>query len=327
MRQYRCRMDRRRLAGLGVLAAAVVALAVGTGLARPPIGGAAQASPVDSPPQVGDCLYAGPDGPWVMTSDGSALEDRAHARWYAACGDPWFGEVVAVRTPADIQADLTTNRSGVGFDPCAAATSAYLGRPVIAGVAGWQPVAIFAVQLEPDLRQRAAGQRWQACVLGPLAFGPGGEPRPWASAQGGLPISTELLRGRWNEPDLRNRVGQCESGPPGAATPVFCGSAHDREVVAWGSWERSVDAATLQQGCAVQAAAMMQRSEPTVAGTLAVDVTVPSIDGASAEVLASDAEFDSVGSARCVIRAANPARQLTATVIGLGDGPVPLTSE
>lgn len=55
-------MERRRLVGVAVLAAAVLALAVGAELGRPPLHGVAAAPPIDPPPQVGDCLYEAQGG-------------------------------------------------------------------------------------------------------------------------------------------------------------------------------------------------------------------------------------------------------------------------
>lgn len=312
-------VDRRRLAGVGVLASAVLALAVGAGLNRPLSPGSAQAAPVDRPPQIGDCLYADSAGPWVMRDDGGNYDDRPHSRWYEPCLDPWFGEVVGVRTQADIQKDLSENRVGPDFDPCTALTAAYLGRPDVSAVAGWAPVATSATALDPDLRQQASGQRWQACVVPPLAVGPGGTPTTGGFAQGG-PRTTETLRGRWQEPDFRNRLGSCSSGPPDATTLVFCGDPHDRETLARGWWDEPTAAVVLLQGCARQAALVMQRDQDE---TLAIEVQVDN-GGDDSEILTIDSPMNAYGAAICSIRAANHDQQLTATVIDLGDRPVPI---
>lgn len=316
-------MDQRRLAGVGVLAAAVIALSVGTGLSRPLLVGTAGPPPVAPPPRVGDCLYAGPEGPWDRHRPDGTLADAAYSRWYAPCGDPWFGEVVGVRDRADVERESTQAGYGVGVDPCASATRAYLGRPEVPAVEEWFPVTPGAGAMDPDRRQLASGQNWLACVFGPPAWGPDGQQIDYELYTGAT--TTESLRGRWDDVRVRDRFGVCEAGPPADRFGVFCGAPHDREVLAWGRWIEPTQAAALQSSCSRQVALLMMSDDPTVAGALVVDVLADDTVGTPVPITA-DTRLESVGSAACVIRAADPARRLTSTVVGLGDGPAPITT-
>ena len=314
-------MDRRRVAGVGVLAAAVIALSVGTGLSRPLTVGTASAPPVAPPPQVGDCLYAGPDGPWDWgRGDGSgdqSWELVGYNRWYAACRDPWFAQVVGVRAQADVAREAAEAGPG-GSDPCAAATASYLGRPEVPRVDGWYPVSASGAGLDPDRRQLLSGQRWTACVLGPPWWDPDGH---MVDDPGTGPRTTETLRGRWDDPALRDRVGSCESGPLDLSVGTFCGGPHDRELLAWSTWPQPTDATTLIEGCAAQAARLMRRD--TVAGGLTTEVVL--FGPTQPEIATAQTPLTDVGGANCVVRATDPAAQLTATVVGLGDRPDPIT--
>lgn len=317
-------MDRRRVAGVGVLAAAVIAVSVGAGLGRPQVVGTASAPPVAPPPQVGDCLYAGPKGPWDRVRADGTLEDVAYTRRYAPCRDPWYGEVVGVREQAAVQNELALADDGGRRDPCAASAAVFLGRPEVPAVDGWFPITAGAGGLQPDRRQLASGQHWLACVFGPPAWGPGGEPVEYVPSIGAR--TTESLRGRWDDIDVRNRFGFCGSGPPVNRSGVFCGEAHDRELLAWGSWFEPTDAAALQQGCSRQAALVMQRKDPTVDGAVVVEVLVDDNLTAIPSVLTGQTTLEPQGSATCTVRAADPGRRLDATVVGLGGRPAPLTT-
>lgn len=319
----RAGLESRRLAGVGVLAAAVLALAVGTGLGRPLVVGVASAPPVDPPPQVGDCLYAGPDGPWDTARFDGSWQDMAYHRWYGPCREPWFGEVVGIRTQADIQADLAESRVGPGFDPCAARTAAYLGAQMVEPVDGWMPITISASTMEPNRRQYSSGPMWRACVLGAPWWTPDGEPYTPEGYVDAGPRTTESMRGRWSDAGVRNLFGQCEVGTGSDWAGAFCGAPHDREFLAWNLQSPSADGETLLRGCSQQAGRIMSRLDPTAGGELALDVMA--LDDTGQYVLVTPATVHREGSSpECRIRPADPAQQLTATVIGLGEGPVPL---
>lgn len=320
----RARLESRRLAGVGVLAIAVLALAVGAGLGRPLIVGVASAPPVDPPPQAGDCLYAGPDGPWNTARFDGSWQDMAYHRWYGPCREPWFGEVVGVRTQADMQTDLAESRVGPGFDPCAALTAAYLGVQRVEPVDGWVPITISASTLEPNRRQYSSGPMWQACVLGAPWWTPQGEPYTVEGAANSGPRTTEPLRGRWVDVSVRNTFGVCEQGSWTERNGVFCGAPHDREFMAQTTWDSATDLMTLERGCRQQIARVMGQPDPSGPDELAAEVVTYDEMGQLA-ALTDSTVLGEFGSAECYVRPADPSRQLTATVMGLGEGPVPLT--
>lgn len=320
----RARLESRRLAGVGVLAAAVLALAVGTGLGRPLVVGVASAPPVDPPPQVGDCLYAGPDGPWNTARFDGSWQDMAYHRWYGPCREPWFGEVVGIRTQADIQADLAESRVGPGFDPCAARTAAYLGAQMVEPVDGWMPVTISASTMEPNRRQYSSGPMWQACVLGAPWWTPQGEPYTSDGEVYSAPKTTQTLRGRWVDVSVRNMFGVCEKGSWTERSGVFCGAPHDREFVAHTTWDSSADPVVLERGCRQQISRVMGRQDSAGGDALAAELVTYDETG-QLTAFTETTELGESGAAECWVRPADPAQQLTATVIGLGEGPVPLT--
>lgn len=317
-------MDRRRVAGVGVLAAAVIAVSVGAGLGRPLVVGTASAPPVAPPPQVGDCLYAGSAGPWPWSRGAGSTGDNdwqmaGYTRWFGPCRDPWFGEVVGVREQADVMRELVDAAPG-GRDPCAAVTTAYLGRSEVTGVDGWEPVTVGGVGLDPDRRQSLAGQDWLACVLAPPAWDSNGQMVDLGPI-GGL-RTTESLRGRWADLGVRDRLGLCETGPLDLSFGAFCGAPHDRELLAWSRWQETADAATLIEGCRAQAARLMERD--TLAGAVTAEVVI--FGPGPPEIATAQTELPEQHGANCVVRATDPSAQLTATVIGLGDRPDPVTT-
>lgn len=328
-------MQSGRLGGVAVLAAAVLVLSVGSAVSRPDVVGVANPPPIDPQPQVGECLYAGPDGPWGTVDELQGYRENPYAHWFAPCRDPWYAQVVAVRTREDIAADLAASAIGPGPDDrCATGAAAFLGRPDVTDPAKhWSAFGTWTATLLPNQRQYAAGQMWEACVMT--------EP-PWTAD--GTPVlhgegqpdrrTTESLRGAWADPVFRDRVGFCQddrSGPD--ALPVFCGAAHGSEVLAWTSWPdpgwgadagARPDASTLLTTCADQAARMFQRADPTADGALAVDVWLA--DGGGYLDIGPEVELPEDGTAECSVHPSAPDRQLTGTLIGIGDGPVPLTA-
>lgn len=328
-------MQTGRLGGVAVLAVAVLVLAVGSALGRPDVVGVASAPPIDPPPQVGDCLYAGSEGPWGVVGPDGNYRENPYAHWFSTCGAPWYGEVVAVRSRADILAGLAASAYRPGpDDQCAAGAAAYLGRPDVADPAEhWAAFGTWTTTLMPNQRQYAAGQMWEACVMTPPSWAADGTLVLHGDVQSDARI-TESVRGAWVDPTFRDRVGSCRddrSGPD--AVSVFCGSIHGSEVLAWTSWPDPSwasdagdrpDAATLLATCADQASRMLQRRDSTAGGALTVDVWLA--NGGGYLDIAPGVDLPEDGSAECSVHPAASDRLLTATLVGIGEGPVPLTS-
>lgn len=319
-------MQSRRLVGLGVLAAAVLLLAAGAALGRPAVNGVAVAPPIDPPPQVGDCLFAGPGGPWGVRDDQGAYRQNPFARRFGPCQGEWFGEVVDVRSGAQMTQDLVSDRGlATAGAACAVAEREYLAAPDLSAVTGtWQTTVLSdSVPIGPDPRQYAAGQAWQACLLTPPQWTTEGR-SVVDGVDGRTGTTRDRLAGGWSDPDIRTRLGRCEDFGAGDRPAQFCGTAHDLEWLALGWWNTEAPSATrLRAACSELAARLMQRTDPTAGGTLTAEVSVIGMGG-FAMVVAADTTLPDSGSAQCLLRPTDGEQVLTGTLLGIGEGPVPL---
>ncbi|TKV57725.1 hypothetical protein FDO65_16390 [Nakamurella flava] len=311
-----------RPAGVAVLALAVMVLALGAGAAGRTVAGTAGAAPVGPTPAAGDCLLATTESAaqWI---DDNGL--RAPERSFGACeqGDD--------RTASEVVGEVAvilTERSGRPHDDCAEPVGRYVGFDGLPSRSSgdlWHPAGgTTVVVVNPDNRQWADGQRWQACVLLPPLFTADGVIDPVRATATNL----RSARGAWADPGYRNRLGDCLTvfaGPIAELTAsVFCGTAHDQERLAVASWERDApQAAYLRQTCGELAAGQLGATDRTRAGVLTTEVVVTDPDGHRAPV-AEDDTLAPEGQADCVIRPVDAGQQLTATLLGRRDAPLPL---
>lgn len=322
-------MDRRRLAGVAVLAAAVLAVAVGAGLGRPILApGVASALPVDPPPRVGDCLYAGPPD-WTSHRqlDGNfEFGPLEYGVRFGSCVAPWDAEVVDVRHFEQGEDPVDDPGDRPGVDGCAAGTALFVGRPDFADPDGrWLTDGPLSQRVPTHQRQFAAGQRWVACVLPTPLWDDSGRSTATSDPTGLAPTG-ETLRGQWRDPVMRDRWGVCGIGADGTGPIgfVFCGTPHDRERVAYTYWSEAPPADTLMDGCATQAARVTGLGNALGDGALASEVIVSGVDRAGNETLTAISDLRGGGSAQCWVRPVDPGMQLTATVVSLGSTPPPL---
>lgn len=319
-------MHSRRLLGLGVLAAAVLVLAIGSGLLRPSVTGLAQAPPVAPPPQVGECLFAGAGGPWGVRDGQGGYRQNPFAREFGPCQGEWFGEIVDVQAGAQMTKDLISDRGlASARRACAEAERTYLDAPDLSTLDGtWQSTVLTdSVPIGPDPRQYAAGQSWQACLLSAPQWTADG--RPVGDGVDGVAGTTGArLAGGWSDAGIRTRLGRCEDAGPGDRPGLFCGAPHDVEWLALGWWNTEAPpAAQLRTACVELAGRLMQRADPTAGGTLVAEVSVLGVAGAPT-VVGDDAVLPESGSAQCRLRPTDPDQVLTGTLLGVGEGPVPL---
>ena len=318
-------MATSRAAGVGVLAGAVLLLAVLAGQAPRTVGGTAVAAPVPGEPGVGQCLVEQASSDAVLSDDqglrspGRELRDcRTEAEPGVVGSTVVVGEVAAV----------LTERSGRPRDACAVGASIFVGGSGVVLAGAWTVAGGPAVLITgPDRRQWADGQRWQACVVVPSRWTADGVFDP---TRGIGPVLRESARGRWSDPTYRDRLGDCFAVYSGAVaellSPAFCGQGHELERL--GLSDGVVDprsAAVLRQTCRELAVARTTAADPTYDGQLRVAVVVTGPDGSSREIDDGD-ELPAEATADCVIRPADPSMLLTGTVIGLGAAPVPLAS-
>lgn len=324
-------MDRRRLAGAVVLAVAVLVLSIGAALSRPLVAGVASAPAINPQPQVGDCLYTGPQN-WSSlrpTSDDGASWGLDFSVVLARCDRPWNAQIVDVLMGVG-GSEITMvpgDRPSNGVDICAPGMALFLDRPDFSDPEQrWVPAGPSADPLPPDRRQFAVGQRWAACLLFPPKWDEFGEAVPVRS-EGDRFQTDEELRDRWRDPSVRDRMGVCGNGDAVVFDPstVYCGRAHDRELMAYTYWDVAPDPATLIDTCLHQSSRMTQRPDPTAGGVFRTEVVVQdrSVESASRTIDAASV-LDESWWAECWLRPTDPGQQLTATVIGLGAGDLPL---
>lgn len=213
---------------------------------------------------------------------------------------------------------------GPADNSCRALVARFLGQPFAADPTGlWTPAdRVPGHSVSPHRRQLADGQTWEACVVDPItATADVGEMTDEANAGGQRAV--ESVRGRWTDPAFRDLVGHCTLGTmTSTGSSAYCGAPHDLENLAWASWGEPPDAATLIATCTAQAARMMQRADPSADGVLVVETSYT--DGFSTLPLTPGVELPQGGFAECSLRPASTDQRLTATLVGWGEGPVPL---
>ncbi|WP_111767738.1 hypothetical protein [Nakamurella deserti] len=282
-------MNRRAAGAAALLLAFVLVLAV-RAVGHPGLPGSATAAPLPGPPPVGACL--------LLTDGRPAVVD---------CVAPHDLEVTA-----GVSADATPPT----LSQCDARTAGYLP-PVV--VDDWLlPLEVRTTVVPAPPGQRSADRGWQVCAVRPDT----GE-RFAGSVRG---MTLETFRG--------DVVGRCSDDPTGPAVP--CGDPHAAELL--GTTDRSypdVDlggvylgvalnagsvpdavGADLDARCTALAGRLTDSDDPTYDGQLDLRVQVLT-------VVPTDVPGTIRVYASCVA-AGPPGRALTASVVGLGPGPLPL---
>lgn len=296
----------RRLIGVAVLLSAVLGVVVLSGVHGRIAPGRPIAAPVPDPPSVGDCATTD-----VSVLSTEATQDSRPSLTLETCDGSRYGEVVLVFTDATLSsADVGAPSDGHRLD-CYGQALAYLGAgPVGAPQYGiWQtPALLMGTELVgPNIRQRASGQTWVACVV--YASNPTGMPA------GPLAGSVhDILQHR--SPDTA-RFGQCIDKVGGEL--VSCSEQHQVELFGRADFPTPVpDLATLRQPCLDLVAVQTRIPDPTVKGRLTVGVgidpnsTVAYQDGSTGQVV------------QCTVTPTDPNQALTSTLIQLGSEAPPL---
>jgi hypothetical protein len=287
------------------------------------VAGTALAPTVPGPPQVGDCLLPppGPASGTVLPAVGGSTSQAGVAGTsprliaprvvkgvvvdqYGPCDGTRLGEVTVVKDPAGaLDASSADSVSG----PCAMAADSYSGLPAPGAppqnvdtptVVAFEPSLYLPVAvLLPDDRQRAAGQRWEACtVSSPDPSGYVGSLQGvFDGAPGGHTLPTVFATCRRSATDQ---------------TTVGCDDPHQVEVLGYRLVPLGPQAQRAAlRGCLEFAGRMLDRSDPTSGGSLQV---VSLFDESSNEAMC---QIESTGS-----------RYLIGSIIGLGDRPLPWAS-
>ncbi len=312
----------RRWTGLLIVVVVVLGAAALPAVVGKRIAGVATSAPVPGPPRVGDCLTLPEDG----GADPYAGSGYA-ARSVQPCAGVRFGEVVATirdrrpTAPAAPTIAPPTDGSALNTDPnqsaCVDAVWRYLGVPLAADhspvlATYWAPLGFLGVAPSgPTARQRAAGQKWVACLLfvndehgssvwypgtARNSFATGTAPGAFAVCLGSADISTEQ--------------------------PTSCDRPHRVEVFGTTSTARpGLTGELLDRSCRTLVAAMTRASDATAGGRLEVRAVAvhEGVAGLAAGLGSAD---DISGVAACLVIAPAP-RLLGAALLGLGDKPIP----
>lgn len=307
---------------VAVLTAAIVLPALdGIGVA-----GTAAPIPLPADPRRGDCLltaFPGVEPPAGVTARNPSADGRGVATppagrspspiVFGGCDERAIaGEVLAVLSVSGADYATRIARVRATGPDCQVLAFAYAGlqrtdgnnyglRQPPDGPVTWNlAVNLRAAWIFPDLRTRAAGRTWAACVAGPASGG---------SYQGSL-------MGAFEGGELPNGFGSCwdQLRMDVAMRSVNCGDPHQSEIISTGTVaaDSTVTRAEIEGSCRQLASRVMGRPDPTAGGVLGIEVD-PQYDAPPHR------RFDVI----CYI--VPTANLLTGTLVGLAGRPVPLT--
>ncbi|MET0862850.1 MAG: hypothetical protein ABWZ98_00810 [Nakamurella sp.] len=301
----------RRVAGIVVLVVALVAVVVLPSISGRRVAGSATALTFADPPAVGACPRAIPQG--AVQRNGSTGEISFAAITFGGCTGVIGGEVVAVwPTEAAAQADQRGSRRG---GPCYRQAADFAGllpssRSIdpfgadFAGVVHWKPTIGFVpLNIVPEPVAAAGGQTWVACLVVPTRAPSYRGTLRDAYVSGRLPDAFGLC---WDQDDLDNSAVLLHCDQPHAAELLATGWVEDRS---------KITTAEVQASCLTVAGRIIRTDDPTRQGAISIVTDAVRKDGAQRE--------DAPLAVNCFATAASPL-QLTGSVIGLADGPLPL---
>ena len=319
------RVDPQRLIGLGVMVAVLRAtIIVGAARGRS-IAGEALAQPVGPAPTVGDCLtenlYKSGVDLSVWTPDLPSLQIEP-------CTGPRFGEVVLV--VADFTAAMATiEPANNPYRSCHTQSDTYMQIPqrlvlddgvtVPSTPSGteFSPAADVLVALVgPNPRQRAAGQKWAACVI----FLP-------RSVIPEVPTTIDhSLRGAWLRDDDKGLFSLCLAGPT-SQVATNCHWPHRFEMVGMGWGNPSASQVSIDTACRESAVQALGSSAALTGGTVTpVVVPVrpnPNNDGglvSGPAAVTAESPYLNI----CLVTTTDSTQRLIAPLRGLGEAPVPI---
>lgn len=301
----------RRVAGIVVLVLALLAVVVVPSISGRRVTGAPVALRFADPPKVGDCPQPLPPG--SVYNNGSTPEVSAAAITFGPCSGPIGGEVVGVwPTAAAAKADQSGSRRGgpcyrqaadfAGLQPFGRTTDAF--GDALDGSVYWKPTIGFdPINVVPAPLAAAGGQTWVACLVIPTK----------------QPSYFGTLRNAYVSGRLPDAFGLCWDGDDldNAVTLLRCDQPHPAELLATG-WipdRSSTNTDEIDGSCRTVAGRIMRTADPTRQGAISIVADLVRRDGAQTP--------DAPLAVNCFATAVLP-QQLSGTVIGLADGPLPL---
>ncbi|MET3806326.1 hypothetical protein ABIB25_003336 [Nakamurella sp. UYEF19] len=313
-------MTPRRL-GLLVMAVALLAVLVMSGLRPHLVTGTAQATPIPGPPGVGDCVTDPVKRPTVAAGGSASLIQVYPRQKIGPCNGLRYGEITRVISdPSPVVVEGTATYQSIS-DPninvCYDSNSAYLGQATQPIFGLWSPTGTavaWPALSRPSPRQEAAGQHWLACVVSVL-------PNVIASTNSDAAPYTESLRHALQNGHNRNLIGYCiktaawDQGSESGA----CGLPHVLEIFAGGfTGQHSATRAELEASCLRVVRELTGIADPTADGGLSVQLYAATSD--SAQV--SGAQIPAEASLQCGV-VTTGGRQLKGSLLALGTLPIP----
>lgn len=298
----------RGVAGWWVVALTVVGMLIASTVLAPALTGGPQRGPVPTPPPAGSCLS--------RVGSSYVLAD---------CAAPHGLEVVAAWS-----AGLGRPAGKDAYSSCAVAAAGYVGDlsqtvPTAAASPGWRPPPLaYAIDLAhgPGI-DLIPGYSWQLCLV-----------RPTVSYRPVEPFSGSI-RGIDTTSDRPVMLRSCYSQPDSPASAVPCGRPHLGELLATQNVRVSQETdLAADPGLGAQCRSIAQRrtgaADPTFGGRVAItvgatqygmgwnttDVTGQTGDGGQTTYVAYHVN--------CALQITGESR-LTASMIGIGTAPLPLT--
>ncbi len=306
----------QRWLGAAVVAVVLLAAIVAPNWSTHRVAGSPVAKVLAGPPASGDCVTSMND-PWRQFTepapDGAELMDYPSAI-VGPCSGTVVGEVVSVNSVADPPIRIAANDYLSDYSTCALDAIGYTGSipPVVQRSDGqqgilWLPRLNFRyTTVGPNRAQRAAGQQWTACVIGP---------------DDGLPYAGRL-QNVLTAGVLPAAFGTCLSSTDlTQSTAISCARPHPVEIL--GSTVLGplpVPGSELQRACVVFAGRAMRTADPTRSG--AIRVQAVALDRLDAVILPTDSPLRDMYVA--CIASAQDGVLFDNSLVGVADGPLPV---
>ncbi len=314
----------RRSVGALLMGFAVLAAAVVPQMGVRVVPGDPSATQVPAPPALGSCLLEPVSYEVLQLANGM---NSLHPAVLGSCAGPHYGEVIELKAdfpllewnPANPYPGMTDKQRDVLFS-CDSGPS-YLGLPsgTDGEVAGWTPVvSMQTALLAGDARQRAAGQRWAACVL--LGTGDAGIDATIRDTYTGT-LKNAFLAG--TTPDS---FGKCALGSLTQSAPTPCRDPHTHQLLGIKHFPPGQHpAASIQADCHRLAAQLTRMPDPSAGGRLRLLGELTRWDSQGYTIAPGQPhEPDETLEASCSVVTAGTAR-LTGSLLGIGARPLPIT--
>ena len=309
----------RRLLGLTVLVSAVLVSVALAAIRNHLVPGEPVAQPVPAAPTVGDCVT---QNPWDLGADLTGInldspQQPLPSLPTAPCTGSRFGDVASILTDFAVPTAPPDPAAGPPADPCGQDLGEYLGLPPATPTdSGFVPVtAVHEALIGPDPRQRAAGQRWAACIV----YLP-------ISIDAAVPLTVDHpLRGAWQRTDDSRLFAVCGDDP---ATLIAsnCRWPHHFETLAAAPANPAAPPESVQADCRQAVTQALGSSAALDHGELTTQVVPfrPNPDNGTwitgPDAITADGSYFN----DCLVTPTDTTRSLTAPLRGLGDDPAPL---